>query len=970
MIKEMETLTRLFSTTFIVVVSLLISILCCVGLHASPENIKPNAILQSTGLNGGLCLIIGDDSLTLGKDLAENSGLYVQILQADSKKAFRWGLDLAKSPQREQLGIRLSAFDPDEYGSQLFNLLIVNGKAVPAETTLKDLHRLLVPHGTLLMKKMPASFAKPAKQLGMKKGNVAGWDALRRGDLQEKWEIVDSLKWRAGARAQWSVGWKGLSFGAGKFLYCERLEVPNDGAGARKMLFVRDAFNGRALWNMDLGYDNDRRGGTTPIAISDNDRVLTVAKTQDVSTVIGLDGRTGKLLFELPPAGNPAADKVQSITYADGTFFVYGAGWVKVVDTNGKLLWTKRWGLRNLFKDGIVYNYDGRRLLAAKAGTGDPVWNLELKASWPYPIFLTDDHVHIKNKNDLYSVAMADGKLAPNYEHKLIPPYRNRYRVVKGEIYDLWYYPYPKDGKSDLYWSKIDHRTGKRTGTVRESGTAYTGNMCAPHVFGLGDKLVYFFNVWIDPKTSERSFTYLAHPSCSIGTRFENNLSYNVPSRKAGPLHGISATGPADIRFDHEPGGKILETFSSQVTSTTAVKTTDWPLFRNNPARGNAAESTLGSDLKVAWEADIGLGGRSFGEMHEQRLGLTQPVSAWGLVIVADITAQRIVALDSDTGKQKWVFHPGSRVDLSPTLYNGMCLFTSKDGWVWCLDAQTGKARWRLLLPPKERLIGGQDKLESLWPMVSDVMISKAGIGYVACGIDTRSLGGIRALAFKPETGEVIWTQCYSGSKGKNVYWYLGPDIFIQDARPEYVFMGDAQLNADTGELLNPRGRKQGPALSCPTMDNWLAGGISVPRNAEDRGPVKLSSGVAKGKTLAFNSGLSVAYTMGRGAEGWAYAGKLPFFAKRTGEKDVAWGDDTNELVMDDIVLTKEYAYVVGYYYRIPGKPELRVINTTDGKLVKKYQLDGYASWNGMSIADKKLFIATRSGKLICYKGT
>ena len=44
-IKEMETLTRLFSTTtFIVVVSLLISILSCVGLHASPENIKPNVV--------------------------------------------------------------------------------------------------------------------------------------------------------------------------------------------------------------------------------------------------------------------------------------------------------------------------------------------------------------------------------------------------------------------------------------------------------------------------------------------------------------------------------------------------------------------------------------------------------------------------------------------------------------------------------------------------------------------------------------------------------------------------------------------------------------------------------------------------------------------------------------------------------------------------------------------------------------
>ena len=41
----METLTRVFSTTtFIVVVSLLISILSCVGLHASPENIKPNVV--------------------------------------------------------------------------------------------------------------------------------------------------------------------------------------------------------------------------------------------------------------------------------------------------------------------------------------------------------------------------------------------------------------------------------------------------------------------------------------------------------------------------------------------------------------------------------------------------------------------------------------------------------------------------------------------------------------------------------------------------------------------------------------------------------------------------------------------------------------------------------------------------------------------------------------------------------------
>ena len=146
-------------------------------------------------------------------------------------------------------------------------------------------------------------------------------------------------------------------------------------------------------------------------------------------------------------------------------------------------------------------------------------------------------------------------------------------------------------------------------------------------------------------------------------------------------------------------------------------------------------------------------------------------------------------------------------------------------------------------------------------------------------------------------------------------------------------------------------------------IDDWLAGGVSPPRNLEDRGPIKLSSGVAAGKTLAFNGAQTVAYYNNAGTA-WAYDGKLKFFSKGKSNWDVP----NNTMVMDAIVLTKKFAYTAGYFYGIPGKPELRVVNAANGKAVKKYPIKGHASWDGMSIAGNKLFIATREGKLLCYK--
>src|SRR5690606_5642338 len=115
----------------------------------------------------------------------------------------------------------------------------------------------------------------------------------------------------------------------------------------------------------------------------------------------------------------------------------------------------------------------------------------------------------------------------------------------------------------------------------------------------------------------------------------------------------------------------------------------------------------------------LGVSEISYDISLERRTGLTQASIAYGLAFVADIDSQCVVAIDISTGKAVWKVSLGSRVDFSPTIYKGLCLVAAKDGWVYCLDAKTGDLVYKTLVAPHERLIGGQEKLESLWPTVS-----------------------------------------------------------------------------------------------------------------------------------------------------------------------------------------------------------------------------------------------------------
>lgn len=163
---------------------------------------------------------------------------------------------------------------------------------------------------------------------------------------------------------------------------------------------------------------------------------------------------------------------------------------------------------------------------------------------------------------------------------------------------------------------------------------------------------------------------------------------------------------------------------------------------RCDVSRGGATAMQLPTKLKQRFTADIG--GR-----------LTPPVIAQGTVVVSSIDDHRIVAIDAGTGKAKWTYIAGGRVDSAPTLYRNMVLFGCADGSVYCLSLSDGKLVWRFQAAPTGLNTVALDQLESVWPVHGSVLIQNDTV-YFAAGRSSYLDGGIYLYALDPATGKVV----------------------------------------------------------------------------------------------------------------------------------------------------------------------------------------------------------------------
>ncbi len=920
-----KTMTRLFRSFVLVLVG---------SVLESPALAELPATQPVADVRGGLCLVIGATDTALAARLAGTSELYVQVLQPDAKLVAEWGRQLGSSQNadRERIGVRNAAFDPEHYGSNLFNLIVVEDAAAFGRAKLADIDRLLTPDGIVALRAAPPDFAEAAKNLRMRPVTVESFAAAWRKPVRAiEWRLPLEMKWQAGPRSQIANGFNGVCTGDGKLFYIEQLERNEGDLGnSAAVLFARDAYNGRTQWTWELP---GRYGYHAGVGLVSTTQGRLFVKT-GTSQVFCLDGQTGKVLFEVPAKVNKES-RIWLVN--DDLLSIHG----EVVSTQtGKPLWKypilRYQPLPGTIIGQSIYFCDGKSIFARKLADGADLWKIaasELPAAVsPGSLAAADNYLlaRMAGTPEEAHIAMLDSatgkllwtckwKVRTTSNDKYFNASQVRFTTTGGKLLLYYRHNQATSYNDEVVATKLDLASGKPEFEDKVNKDAGDYHGCFPEIY-LGDYIAYY-DLWVNKRTLETFKPGVPHPACFFGMNSAYGLIFNFPSRKSGP---ISAVGPADTVFAPAPGGKQLATIG-RVTATTPTTANDWPMFRGQPAGGNATSLRLGTKLVQSWQTQVGLAGRDFGIMSSQRTGLTQAVVAHGLAVVADIDGGRIVALDAANGKEKWVFHVGSRVDYPPALYNGLCLLAARDGWVYCLDAATGQLVYKLLAAPHERLIAGREKIESRWPLASDVLIVN-GTAYVNVG----SEGG---LGFRPETGQVV-----DAPDAGRIALGLKP---VSGGR-------DLQLSYD-----------------------MLLKGNSIPRTNEDNaGGFRRARFGARldARILAFDDVLTVAYQFLPAGEGWANKGRLLLKGVAEDPTKPAWTSDPIELVVDDMVLSPDCLYCVGHYQRVKKDPELWVLDRKDGRVLNTIALAGFPAFFGMSAADNRLFVATREGKLICYR--
>lgn len=190
------------------------------------------------------------------------------------------------------------------------------------------------------------------------------------------------------------------------------------------------------------------------------------------------------------------------------------------------------------------------------------------------------------------------------------------------------------------------------------------------------------------------------------------------------------------------------------------VVSADWPAYRHDVRRSAATPEKPALPLAPAWTYTCAQPpAPAWPEQLEMANWMDFDyapaiVVADGLLCFGSSADDSVRALDARTGVEKWRFTAGGPVRLAPQIAKGKVYFGSDDGWIYCLDASSGRPLWtfRVALGPELMIIN--ERMVSRWPARSGVLVDE---GVVYCVGGMLNTEGVYAFALDADTGQVIW---------------------------------------------------------------------------------------------------------------------------------------------------------------------------------------------------------------------
>ncbi len=803
--------------------------------------------MDASGVAGGLIVHVGDDpGITAGLLVNNRSivhGLYGAGVQEAREALAAKGLYGRITLERWEGG-RLP------YADNLVNLLIADGGQT--EISREEVLRVLVPRGVAMIG--GEKIVKPVP------GDIGDWthylyDASGCGTTKDrKVAPPNSMQWVADPKHARShetdSTHSALVSSDGRLFFIQDdgiVGITDTRLPQTWSLNARDAFNGIELWKVpitDWGWrawkektiegaitqdkpwvGNRIRspGGLMRRLVGAGDCVyVTLGYTAPVSE---LDARTGKTLrvFEGTETTSEIIHHGDKLILVVGNNAVTGEleprtigedpAWVVCLSLrDGRILWKKSvdaisvWSL-SAWKDRVFYS-DRSSVRCLDIESGDETWNARTgnnKLTLVTPksrLAVYDNVLFFLRGSKLLALSVENGKTLWEKStfgwglglSELHISSGLIWSVDKAEGYD------PQTGKVERKLDKPDWlitpghhlrcfqgRSTERFFMTAKRGTEY----------------------WDTAGGDEFLKMDWARSGCKLGLLPANGIVYFTPHPcrcyQGLTTRGFNALLQREIEQVRQPAGRLGKgpAYSQVGGQTLEISKTEWPMYRQDPARSGSVDTQVSDKLKEKWT--IALGGK-----------LTQPVKVGDTVYVSSKDRNTVYALDAETGEEKWRCVVNGPMSAPPTIYKGLVLVGAHDGCVYCLRAHNGALVWKFHAAPAERRIIAFEKLESTWPVLGGVLVLD-DVAYFAAGRHTHLDGGIFMYALDPSTGDVVHYKNHLTTKedvatGGNTYDAPGShsDLLLTDGEHIYCqkMVLDKQLNEKSPGKIRSRGER------------------------------------------------------------------------------------------------------------------------------------------------------------------
>ena len=461
-----------------------------------------------------------------------------------------------------------------------------------------------------------------------------------------------------------------------------------------------------------------------------------------------------------------------------------------------------------------------------------------------------------------------------------------------------------------------------------------------------------------------------------------------------------------------------LHLFLSLFLVVTTARAADWPTYRHDNARTGCTRESLAAPLVLhwvytsvhppnpAWSGPAERPREGFRQRHRVIFDDAFQIAAVDkLVYFGSSSDNKVYALDTTTGEERWSFFTGGPIRLAPMVWKNRVFVGSDDGFVYCLKASDGELIWKKRGGPNDEKLLGNGSMISRWPIRTGVLIDD-GIAYFAAGFFPHE--NVYLYAVHADDGKLIWKNDTISQQSANRN-ELSPQGYLLASKNQLFIPSGRSLpesfDRQTGELvfnrkLGWRGEQAGGLIGgtyALLADEQIYTGTQNHLLALDQKTGRTGFGWFPGRRLAVVGDMAYLATgqelvaMDRSPYAKASARRNALEYKIKGLRSSvrrASGDRRKELQRDlkaseeqlEQHRSKNIAPTIKW--RAPctadgelvvtansvfagGQGQVSAFNRQNGKVVWEATVDGKA--RGLAVANGRLYVSTDEGKIYCF---